>query len=122
VDEARYRIEQAKAYMQEAGFRRIKNSTVLTLLKVVPGIGDPIDRVQEISEAMLTQPEFESEPLAYLAFASETFTREYRCVVELVDERRPLAQIVEETLADSRGYELPPGHVDRYINPINPWA
>lgn len=111
VDEARYRIEQAKAYMQEAGFRRIKNSTVLKLLKVVPGIGDPIGKVLEISDAMLRQPDFESEPLAYLAFASETFTPEPGYVVDL-DERRPLAQIVEETLADQPGYYGPEDEED----------
>lgn len=111
VDEARFRIEEAKAYMQEAGFRRIKNSTVLKLLKVVPVIGDPIGKAQEISDAMLRQPQFESEPLAYLAFASETFTPEPGYVID-TGESRPLAQIVEETLADEPGYYGPEDEQD----------
>jgi hypothetical protein len=111
VDEAQSRIEQAKAYMAEAGLRRIKDSTVLTLLKVVPGIGDPIGKAQDISGALLTQPGFESEPLAYLAFASEAFAPGSSYLIDLADSR-PLAQIVEESLADSPGYSGPEDEED----------
>jgi hypothetical protein len=52
---------------------------------------------------LLRQPELESEPLAYLAFASKTFTPEPGYVMDS-GESRPLAQILEETLADERGY------------------
>jgi hypothetical protein len=106
VDEAQSRIEQAKAYMAEAGIRRIKDSKLLTVMKVLPAVGDPIGKVQDISGALLTQPEFESEPLAYLAFASDAFAPGPGYFIDLADSR-PLAQIVEETLADLPGYSGP---------------
>jgi Family of unknown function (DUF6236) len=111
VDEAQARIEQAKAYMAEAGLRRIKDSKLLAVMKVLPGVGDPIGKVQDISGALLTQPGFESEPLAYLAFASEAFVPGPGYLIDLADSR-PLAQIIEEGLADAPGYSGPEDEED----------
>jgi len=111
VNEAQHRIEQAKAYMAESGIRRIKNSKLLTVMKVLPGVGDPIGKVQDISGALLTQPGFESEPLAYLAFASEAFASRSGYIEDFADSR-PLAQIIEENLADSPGYSGPEDEED----------
>ncbi len=74
-------------------------------------MGEPIGKLMDVGEAMLRQPVFESEPLAYLAFASETFTS--RPVIARAGGRRALAQVLEESLADRPGYvEYDPAEED----------
>jgi hypothetical protein len=73
IDDGRERIEQATAYLREAGLRRLTRSTLLSLVKLVPGVAGPVDAARDLAGAVQTQSGFEAEPLAYLAFAHERF-------------------------------------------------
>jgi hypothetical protein len=73
-DELLQRSEQAEAYLRELGLERINRSSLLRVLKFVPGLKDPIENVQDLAENLRTSQGLEAESLAYLAFARVTFT------------------------------------------------
>jgi Family of unknown function (DUF6236) len=80
-DELLQRSEEAEAYLNEQGFERISRSSLLRVLKFIPGLKDPIENTQDIAENLRTSQGFETEPLAYLAFARVAFgppTQTYR--------------------------------------------
>jgi hypothetical protein len=80
-DELLQRSEEAEAYLNEQGFERISRSSLLRVLKFIPGLKDPIENAQDIAENLRTTQGFEAEPLAYLAFARVAFgppTQTYR--------------------------------------------
>lgn len=79
-EEVEERVVEAEAYLEEAGLRRISRSSFVRAFKFVPFLKDPIESAQDLAENMMTKPDFESEPLAYLAFARAAFvpTRLYR--------------------------------------------
>lgn len=98
VDEARERVEQARAYLEEAGFRRVRKSSLVQILKFVPLFGGSVGVGQQLAKMQEKHSEFESEPLAYLAFASERFASRPRygpsaigqvSLVEMIDEGTP---------------------------------
>jgi hypothetical protein len=64
-------VGQAEAYLREAGFRRISRSPLLRLMKFIPGASGPVDAATSSAEALEAARKFESEPLAYFAFARE---------------------------------------------------
>jgi len=70
VDEFGQRLTQAAAYLRETGVRKVKKSTMLRILKAVPLLSNPVGALQDIADSMISNPEFETQPLAYLAFAS----------------------------------------------------
>jgi uncharacterized protein DUF6236 len=79
-DELEQRCEEAKAYLSELGLKRVGQSSLLRVLKFVPGLKDTIETAQDLAENMRTSQALEAEPLAYLAFAHATFapTQDYR--------------------------------------------
>jgi hypothetical protein len=80
-DEILQRSEEAEAYLNEQGFERVSRSSLLRVLKFIPGLKDPIENAQDIAENLRTSQGFEAEPLAYLAFARVAFgspTQTYR--------------------------------------------
>jgi hypothetical protein len=80
-DELLQRSEEAEAYLNEQRFERISRSSLLRVLKFIPGLQDPIENTQDIGENLRTSQGFEAEPLAYLAFARVAFgppTQTYR--------------------------------------------
>jgi hypothetical protein len=79
-DEMGQRCEEAKAYLSELGLKRVAQSSLLRVLKFVPGLKDTIETAQDLAENMRTSQALEAEPLAYLAFAHATFapTQDYR--------------------------------------------
>lgn len=80
-DELLQRSEEAEAYLNEQGFERVSRSSLLRVLKFIPGLKDPIENTQDIAENLRTSQGFEAEPLAYLAFARVAFgppTQTYR--------------------------------------------
>jgi hypothetical protein len=72
-DELLQRSEEAEAYLNEQGFERISRSSLLRVLKFIPGLKDPIENAQDLAENLQTSQDFEAEPLAYLAFARVAF-------------------------------------------------
>jgi hypothetical protein len=72
-DEMDQRLEQARAYMNETLQRRVGSSKLLRWAKAVPVVGNTAGAVQDVAESLVTQGEFETEPLAYLAFAHLEF-------------------------------------------------
>jgi len=73
-DELLQRCEEAEAYLQELGLERISRSSLLRVLKFIPGLKGPIDTAQDLAENLRTSQGLDAEPLAYLAFAHVTFT------------------------------------------------
>ncbi|SCL70708.1 hypothetical protein GA0070606_5486 [Micromonospora citrea] len=72
-DELEDRIAEAEAYLRELPLKSVSRSSILKLLKFVPFLKDPIEAGQDAAESFRSNPNFESEPLAYLAFARATF-------------------------------------------------
>ncbi|MEU5950371.1 hypothetical protein ABZ793_33175 [Micromonospora sp. NPDC047465] len=72
-DELEDQIAEAEAYLRELPLKSVSRSSILKVLKFVPFLKDPIEAGQDIAESFRSNPNFESEPLAYLAFARATF-------------------------------------------------
>ena len=103
IDEGRQRIDEARAYLRESGLRYLKDSTLVRIFKFIPGVGGPVGAAQEIAGGMVTHPDFESEPLAYLAFANERFAAKPEYIVD-ARNGMPLALIMEQQTAAGPGY------------------
>lgn len=72
--EVEERCRQLAAYLEEAGVRRVVRSRLVSLLKLVPGLKDSVDTVQDLLAGQQRDDSILYEPLAYLAFAtSEMF-------------------------------------------------
>lgn len=58
----------------------MSRSPLLRVLKFVPLLKDPAGSVQDLAQDLQTAPGFETQPLAYLAFARTIFEpiRDYR--------------------------------------------
>jgi hypothetical protein len=72
-DELDDRIVEAEIYLRELPTRAVARSSILKFLKFIPGLKDPIEVGQDLAQNAMTNPDFESEPLAYLAFARADF-------------------------------------------------
>lgn len=72
-DELLQRSEEAEAYLNEQGFRHVSRSSLLRVLKFIPGLKDPIENAQDLAENLQTSQSLTAEPLAYLAFARAAF-------------------------------------------------
>jgi hypothetical protein len=72
-DELEYQISEAEAYLRELPLKSVSRSSLLKVLKFVPLLKDPIEAGQDALESLRTNPDFETEPLAYLAFARNAF-------------------------------------------------
>jgi hypothetical protein len=72
-DEVAERTNDAAAYLRELGLQRIGRSSLLRVLKFIPGVEGPIGTAQELAENLRTDHGIESHPLAYLAFARAAF-------------------------------------------------
>lgn len=72
-DELEDQIAEAEAYLRELPLKAVSRSSLLKILKFVPVLKDSIEAGQEFAESARTNPNFNAEPLAYLAFARATF-------------------------------------------------
>jgi hypothetical protein len=72
-DELLERTEEATAYLKELGLQRISRSSLLRVLKFIPGMEGPIGTGQDLAENLRTSKAIEAQPLAYLAFARAVF-------------------------------------------------
>jgi hypothetical protein len=72
-DEMLERSEEGETYLQELGLRHIGRSSLLRVLKLVPGLKNPIETTQDLAKNLQTSQDLETEPLAYLAFARAIF-------------------------------------------------
>jgi hypothetical protein len=69
-EEVEERVEQAEQYLKELPLKRVGRSSLLKLMKVIP----LVEGIQDSAESMRSHPDFEREPLAYLAFARAQFS------------------------------------------------
>jgi hypothetical protein len=69
-EEVEERAGQAEQYLRELPLKRVGRSSLLKLMKVVP----LVEGIQDSAESLRSHPEFEREPLAYLAFARAQFS------------------------------------------------
>jgi hypothetical protein len=72
-DELEDRISEAETYLRELPLKAVSRSSLLKVLKFVPFLKDPVEAGQDSLESLRTNPDFETEPLAYLAFARSAF-------------------------------------------------
>jgi len=72
-DELEDQIAEAEAYLREFPLKAVSRSSLLKILKFVPILKDPIETGQDLAESARGNPNFNAEPLAYLAFARATF-------------------------------------------------
>jgi hypothetical protein len=72
-DELLERTEEATAYLKELGLQRISKSSLIRVLKFIPGLVTPIGVAQDLVESLRTSQGIEAQPLAYLAFARAVF-------------------------------------------------
>ena len=72
-DEVEERTAEATAYLKEQGLQRISKSSLLRVLKFIPGMGSPIGTALDLAESLRTSQDIEARPLAYLAFARAVF-------------------------------------------------
>jgi hypothetical protein len=72
-DELLQRVEEAEAYLHELGLQRVSRSSMLRVLKFIPGLSAPIGTAQDLAENLRTSQDLPAQPLAYLAFAHATF-------------------------------------------------
>lgn len=73
AEEVEDRVGAAEAYLRESKFRRVSRSSLLRVSTLIPGVGDYAGKVQDVAGSLQTNAGFESQPLAYLAFARTTF-------------------------------------------------
>ncbi|MEU1605205.1 hypothetical protein [Micromonospora matsumotoense] len=73
TDELEDQISEAETYLRELPLKSVARSSLLKVLKFVPFLKDPIEAGQDTLESLRTNPNFETEPLAYLAFARNAF-------------------------------------------------
>jgi hypothetical protein len=73
AEEVEERVREAEAYLREAQIRRISRSSLLRVSRLIPGAGDYTGRAQDVAGSLQKHADFESQPLAYLAFARTTF-------------------------------------------------
>jgi hypothetical protein len=62
-------VREVEAYLGEAGFRGLRRSALVHLLKIVPGLAGPVSAAQGAAGALERTEHIEIHPLAYLAFA-----------------------------------------------------
>jgi hypothetical protein len=62
-------VPQVRAYLREAGFRRVRRSPLVRMLKFVPFLSGPASALQDTAGSLETATHVEAEPLAYLALA-----------------------------------------------------
>lgn len=90
-DEVQERVEQVSAYISESPVRRVIRSPLVSLLKLVPGLKDPI----EVGQGLLTGEHPHDadmrEPLAYLAFANADFAPVQRYEIDPASGRSLLS-------------------------------
>ena len=65
--------KEATAYLSELGLERISKSSLVRVLKFIPGLGGAIGTAQDLAESLRTSQAIETQPLAYLAFARAVF-------------------------------------------------
>lgn len=85
-DELEDQIAEAEAYLRELPLKSVSRSSILKMLKFVPFLKDPIEAGQDVAESLRSNPNFESEPLAYLAFARATFAPARRFTPKQVED------------------------------------
>jgi hypothetical protein len=93
-DEVNQRTEEAVRYLRSSGVRRISQSSLLRVLKFIPGLKDPIETAQELAQNLRRDAALETAPLAYLAFARATFAREQEYRVDPMTGRPLLESIL----------------------------
>ncbi|WP_203711427.1 DUF6236 family protein [Asanoa siamensis] len=96
-DQLEDQVSEAETYLRELSLKRISRSSILKILTFVPFLKDPIEAGQDLAESARTNPAFDAEPLAYLAFARTAFAPGQRLVAD--DSAR--ATLVE-ALADRK--------------------
>lgn len=72
-DELEDQIAEAEAHLRELPLKAVSRSSLLKILKFIPGLKDPIENLQDLAGSARSNPNFSVEPLAYLAFARTTF-------------------------------------------------
>ncbi|MCX4387299.1 DUF6236 family protein [Micromonospora peucetia] len=92
-DELEDQITEAETYLRELSLNKISRSSLLKLLKVIPVLKDSIEAGQDLAENARTNPNFDAEPLAYLAFARTMFAPA-RHFAPSHPERFPLVEAV----------------------------
>lgn len=84
-DELEDQVAEAETYLRELPLKAVSRSSLLKILKFIPLLKDPIEAGQDFAEGSRTNPGFESQPLAYLAFARTTFAPARRFRPNLTD-------------------------------------
>jgi hypothetical protein len=69
AEEVEELIEGVEAYLTESGFRRLRRSSLLSLLQAAPGVGGSAAALQGAAGKLERAGHVETKPLAYLAFA-----------------------------------------------------
>lgn len=67
------RIAEAEAYLSEGLQRRIIKSPLMACAKFIPGLRGLVDTAQGVAGVGISQADFRTQPLAYLAFANLEF-------------------------------------------------
>jgi hypothetical protein len=87
ADEIEELVIEVEAYLSEGGFRRVRRSTLVHLLKIVPGLTGSIAAVQGAAGTLETAGRIEVNPLAYLAFAHTELRLDNRRLAVPWDQR-----------------------------------